>query len=313
MQETRMKILLFLLLLILINPLFVFAEEIQGTSKAEEVKGFTMTLANKDGIEEAIVNGSVANILPGGIIEIMDVVSRVFSQDSIGGDTLIHSSRGIYNKLKNVVDTDEFVRINRRDMVITGTGLHWEPNKFEIEIHKNVKVEYVSERNNVNSEDPSLVPQDDRNTAVTVITAEGSGKLNYKKGIVAIFRKNVEIDDKNANLKAHLMKMYFDKKTEALTKVEAYGNVKIKQPKRESSCRKAVYFTDEDKVVLTGNPRIIQGVDLYTAKKITIYDKGEKVVFEPRAELVLYSSTEHEDVLENEEDKTKKAEVDSIL
>lgn len=321
------KILCLFLILGIICPLDLLSEEVQKTSKIEEVKGFTMTLVDKDGTEKAIVNGSTANILPGGTIEIVDVVSRVFDRDNIGGDTLIHSSRGIYNRLQNVVDTNQFVRINRRDMVITGTGLHWEPDKEEMEIHRNVKVEYTSKRKSENSkaditesstvDTPSLKSTQHKGTnpevksteqaqgqnnnlkeesMVTVITAEGSGKLNYKWGIVAIFRENVELDDKNTDMKAHLMKMFFDKETEALTKVEAYGNVKIKQPKRKSFCRKAVYFVDDDKIILTGGPKIVQGSDLYTAKKITIYNKGEKAVFEPRAELVFYSSTEREEI-----------------
>ena len=286
----------------------MWAEKEPATAKLEEVRGFIMTLVNKDGNEKAIINGSTANILPGGLIEILDVVTRVFDPDNKGADMLIHSAKGTYNRLKNVVDTDQFVRINRRDMVITGTGLYWEPDRNKIEIHRNVRLEYTTERefdlqkgqekdiNDQKDKVSSIKVNPGKENVVTVITAEGSGKMNYEKSVVAVFKKNVEIDDENANLRAHLMKMFFDDQTQNLTKVEAYGNVRIKQPKRKSSCRKAVYFVDEDKIILFGNPRIVQGQDLYTAETITIYNKGERVVFEPRAELVIYASTEHEEM-----------------
>lgn len=296
-----MFIALIIQLIICFSQLLAWAEKEPATAKVEEVKGFTMTLVNKDGNKEAIINGSIANILPGGVIEILDVVTRVFDHNDKGADTLIHSAKGTYNRLKNLVDTDQFVRINRRDMAITGTGLHWEPDRNKMKIHRNVRLEYTTERESdlqkaqekdINGQEDSKV-NPGKEDVITVITAEGSGKMNYEESVVAVFRKNVEVDDKNANLKAHLMKMFFDDQTQDLTKVEAYGNVRIKQPKRESSCRKAVYFVDEDKIILSGNPRIVQGQDLYTAETITIYEKGERVVFEPRAELVIYASTEH--------------------
>ena len=310
------------ILLLFIYSEALLAQEAPVTTKTEEVKGFTMTLLDEGGRKKAVISGSIANILPGGLIEILDVVARVFTPSDRGADTLIHSSKGIYNRLTNVIDTDQFVRINRRNMVITGTGLHWEPDKAKIEIHRNVRVEYITtrrkpannevlpssplmdieERGSEKEQDegsftqPSDVGNPDMENVVTIITAEGSGKLNYEQEIIAVFRENVEINDKDVNLKAHLTKMFFDDEAQDITKIEAYGNVRIKQPKRESSCRKAVYFVDEDKIVLSGNPRIVQGLDLYTAQKITIYDKGERVVFEPRAELVIYASTEHEEI-----------------
>lgn len=316
------------ILLLVVYPGILLAEKVPVDTKTEEVKGFSMTLVDKDGRKKAIISGSVATILPGALIEILDVVARVFDPNNKGADTLIHSNKGIYNRLTNVIDTDQFVRINRRDMVITGTGFHWEPDLAKIEIHRNVRVEYATRRETENDEVPSVSSSSPMSISsisstsstsgqvsdegmagqslttdnpgeedvVTVITAEGSGKLNYEGGAVAIFKKNVEIDDKKTDLKAHLMKMFFDKETEALTKVVAYGDVRIKQPKRESFCRKATYFVDEDKIILAGNPRIVQGLDLYTAQKITIYDKGERVVFEPRAELVIFAATEHEEM-----------------
>lgn len=265
-----------------------FAQEMPSVTKTEEVKGFTMTIVDKGGKEKAAISGSVANMLPGGLVEILEVVARVYGRDMEGTDTLIHTSKGIYDRLKNIITTDQFVRINRRDVVITGTGLEWIPDKSRLEIEENVKVEYSS--SNVTTNGAGNASTQKR---TIIITSRGSGLLDYQ-GDVAVFKKNVVAEDPDATLKAHRMKMFFSDKTQGLIKVEAYGNVRIKQPHRESSSRRAVYYVGEDKIVLTGNPRIVQGLDFYTANKVTIYDKGQRVVFEPRAKLIIYASTEHD-------------------
>lgn len=269
---------------------YIYAQNMPVVAKNEEVKGFTMTIFDKGGKEKAAISGSVATMLPGGIVEIKDVVARVYGRETGGADTLVHTSKGVYNKFKNIVYTDEFVRINRDDIVITGTGLEWFPDKTKIIIKENVKVEY-----SFTLKDKQII--DSAEKRMLVITAQKGGFLDYNRN-VAVFRKNVVVNDINATLKANRMKVFFDNKTQELNKVEAYGNVRIKQPKRESKSRKAIYYADEDKIELTGNPKIVQGLDFYTADKVTIFDKGNRVVFEPRAELIIYA--EEHDVIGNE-------------
>lgn len=266
-------------------------KELDGT-----LKGFTMTLLDGDTKKKAVINGSVARILRGGLIDVLDVVARIYNPGGNGCDVLIHSSRGVYNKARNIVDTDQFVRINYGNMVVTGTGLHWEPDMAKLEMYKNVRIEYITERrqedvNEDNTHEPLIA--DNSEDVVTVITGEGKGDMDYKTEPIVIMRRNVRIRDRDVNIKAHLAKAFFDKETQKLNKVEVYGNVKIKQPKRESLCKKAIYFVGEDKAVLTGKPKIVKGLDLYAAEKITIYDKGERVIFEPKAELVIFASPEN--------------------
>jgi len=265
----------------------LYAQDLPIAPKTEEVKGFVMTIVDKGGKDKASISGSKANILQGGIIEILEAVARIYSQGKGESDTLVHTSKALYDKFRSNVNTDQFVRINRRDMIITGTGLQWMPDKTKININENVKIEYLP---NENSEAAVIAGQA---SGLTVITSKGNGIFDYSKG-VATLNKNVVVDNADTRLFAHKMKIFLDKDTQKLNRVEAYGDVKIKQPKRESSSRKAVYFVNEDKVELTGSPKIIQGFDLYTAQKVTIYDKGNRVVFEPKAELVIYMNEEKE-------------------
>jgi lipopolysaccharide export system protein LptA len=56
--------------------------------------------------------------------------------------------------------------------------------------------------------------------------------------------------------------------------------------------RKAVYTSQDGKIVLTGKPQIMQGQNTYTGDKITIFKDQDRVIFEPRARLVMYSDEE---------------------
>lgn len=280
------KVKLAILFIIFVFPFVLFAQEGSVSTKNEEVKGFVMTIMDKWGEEKAAVAGSKANILQKGLIEIEDVVARIYAEKKGEADTLIHTDKGIYDRLQNIVTSDRFVRINRRDLEVTGTGLEWFPNKSRIVIMENVRVELTFD-------DDAVEGEDSKGKRDTTIFSEGRGKMDYANHM-AVFKKNVVVTDPDVTLKAHAIKIFFKEDSQELERIEAYGNVKIKQPKRESRSRKAVYFADLDQIVLTGNPRIIHGLDFYTADQVTIYDRGEKVVFEPRANLVIYQSTGHE-------------------
>jgi len=270
----------------------LLAEENALSTLSEEVKGFMMTMVDKKGKSTATVSGSMANLLSGGLIEIDDVLVRIYKPKPGEPDIIVHTAKGTYNRAANVVETDEFVRINHMDTVITGSGLCWEPDRSVLRIKRNVKVKYHTPREQTAEE--KISGSGNSEDSVTVITAEGSGKMDYRKNN-AVFRKNVVVTDPQVTLKAKRMKIFFDSDTKGrIAKIEAYGGVRIKQPERESSSRKAVYYTGEDKVLLVGNPRIVQGLDLYTADRITIYEKGSRVIFEPRAQLVIYPRADHD-------------------
>lgn len=269
------------------------AEENSLSTLSEEVKGFMMTMVNKKGKSTATVSGSMANLLSGNIIEIDDVIVRIYKPKPGDPDIIIHTTKGTYDRMTNVVETDEFVRINHMDTVITGSGIYWEPDRSLLKIKSNVKVKYHTQRKSASSEQAGK-GEGQPEEAVTVITAEGSGKMNYRKNN-AVFRKNVVVTDPQVTLKAERMKIFFDPQSKGqIAKIEAYGQVQIEQPARKSSSRKAVYYTAEDKALLIGNPRIVQGPDLYTAERITIYEKGNRVIFEPRAQLVIYPRGDHD-------------------
>jgi lipopolysaccharide export system protein LptA len=65
----------------------------------------------------------------------------------------------------------------------------------------------------------------------------------------------------------------------AISKIEATGRVKIEKENGRATCRRAVYFEEERKIVLTGEPVAWQKGTRVTGKQITMFlDEDRSVV-----------------------------------
>lgn len=65
----------------------------------------------------------------------------------------------------------------------------------------------------------------------------------------------------------------------AISRIEATGKVKIEKEGGRATCRRAVYFEDERKIVLTGEPVAWQKGTRVTGKQITMFlDEDRSVV-----------------------------------
>lgn len=60
-------------------------------------------------------------------------------------------------------------------------------------------------------------------------------------------------------------------------RIVSTGDVVITQPNRVTNCGHAEYFRDEDKFVLTDQPRILDGKNQYISPVITIYRSSQKI------------------------------------
>ncbi len=93
-------------------------------------------------------------------------------------------------------------------------------------------------------------------------TAIFSGKVVAKQGDITIFSDKLIVN-------------YADKSGE-VDKVEAVGNVRIVQQNRTGFADQAVYESRNGRIVLTGNPRVVQGGDSISGKVITYYVDDDK-------------------------------------
>lgn len=66
----------------------------------------------------------------------------------------------------------------------------------------------------------------------------------------------------------------------SVSMIEATGRVRIQKADGKATCRKAVYYQDEEKIVLTGDPVAWQKGTRVTGKQITMYLAEERSVVE---------------------------------
>jgi lipopolysaccharide export system protein LptA len=71
---------------------------------------------------------------------------------------------------------------------------------------------------------------------------------------------------------------------ERIDRIEVEGEVKIAQGDKMATCDKAVYYRQEQKIILTGSPRVSQGRDALQGRLITLYLLEERSVVEGGAQ-----------------------------
>lgn len=121
----------------------------------------------------------------------------------------------------------------------------------------------------------------------TVITSDGPLEVDNKQK-TAYFQDNVIVTDAQGQVHADTMRVFFTPDGKDINEIHCKGNVKIYQEDRNSRSDEAVFYAAEQKLILTGNPEIQQGEDLYRADKITIFTAQNRVLFEPSAQLLIY-------------------------
>jgi len=139
------------------------------------------------------------------------------------------------------VTSEAPVKIVRDDIIATGLGAEAHPRLKTAVLKKDVKV--------------------DVNQA-TEITCDGPLEVDQNKNL-AIFRENVVITDKEGQIQADLVIAHFDRESQAITEVEAEGNVVIIRGDNRSFSDRLLYDHRTGKVTLLGKPKlyIIPGKD----------------------------------------------------
>jgi len=88
------------------------------------------------------------------------------------------------------------------------------------------------------------------------ITCVGPLEMRYNDGL-AVFNKNVVVDNAQGKLFSDKATVYFDTKDKTKMKIVAEGHVKIVKDNNIAFADKATYTGDSKNVVLEGSPRLI--------------------------------------------------------
>jgi lipopolysaccharide export system protein LptA len=131
-----------------------------------------------------------------------------------------------------------------------------------------------------------------------------SMEADNKRNMVT-FKGNVIVKQEDIVISSDLMKVSYEPKG-GINKVEASGNVKMSQENRIATGKKLIFFNPEQKIVMTGKPKIWQGDNLISCEKVTVLLEEDKIFFEGKVDSIIYPRSMQE------EPKEKKQQVEEI-
>jgi lipopolysaccharide export system protein LptA len=119
-----------------------------------------------------------------------------------------------------------------------------------------------------------------------------SDRLVYdEEQALAEFEGNVHVRDARAALNAEKLRLHLKENNE-IDWIEARSEVIIQTEDRKALADRASYYTDENKFVLEGDPKVKEGLNIMTGDRITFWQESGRVVCEPNARILFHPDEE---------------------
>jgi len=252
--------------------------EDQAIEKAEEVK--------------LAMDIQPATSTPIQIEEEGEAVSQVLPEGQVAEETLEKAE-----EVKLVMDVQPATSI---PIQIEEEGEAVSQVSLEGQVAEETLVEQIPEDEVPTSSSPF---DSDRPVKITSKSLEADNKRNE-----VTFKENVVAKQGDMVIFADIMKVKYKTKG-GIRRIEAIGNVKMKQEDRIATGEKIVFYNPEQKIVMTGNPRIWQDDNLISCDKVTVLLKEDKIFFEGKVDSTIYPKS----VKENKKRKDKQIEEISPL
>ena len=237
-------------------------------STDQQFQGFDLAGYDNGGNKTWDINGDKADIM-GDIIKMTNIVANAYGDqnmhltakrgtlDKVNGnihleeDVVITTDTGAklvtdsldWDRNQDLVQTDDHVVLTREKMVASGTGMKAKPDLKTAQMNEDVDVKIDMEFK-------------DEPGRIITITCDGPLEIDYQKEL-AIFNENVIAIDGDRKLVTDKLELYFDTATSKIKEIICIGNVAITQGENTSYSQRAVYKAQEQRVILTGRPKII--------------------------------------------------------
>jgi len=119
----------------------------------------------------------------------------------------------------------------------------------------------------------------DKNERQPIIITSESMKADNLADTVT-FTGNVILKKEGMTLTSDSMVVFYDAQTKDIREIDAYGNVVVRKEGRVAYSNKAAYYSREEKIILTGDARIIENENQLGGETITLYMRDERSVVE---------------------------------
>jgi lipopolysaccharide export system protein LptA len=94
------------------------------------------------------------------------------------------------------------------------------------------------------------------------------------------FTGDVILKKEGMTLNSDSMVVFYDAKTKGVREIEASGNVVVRKEGRVAFSNRAIYDSREEKIVLTGDARIIENENQLGGEKITLFMRDDRSIVE---------------------------------
>ncbi len=119
-----------------------------------------------------------------------------------------------------------------------------------------------------------------------------SDRLVYDEDqALAEFDGNVRMRDPRASLNSEKVRLHLKENSE-IDWIEALSEVIIQSDDRKALADRAIYYADEGRFELEGDPKVMQGQNIMTGDRITFWQETQRMVCEPNARVLLYPDEE---------------------
>jgi len=244
------------------------ADWARADNSGQQFQGFNLQGYTDDGKKAWVVNGDKADI-SGSDIKISNVDAESYGDEKVNltaetgtinqtsgnihleKDVVITSERGAqlltdsldWSRNEDLVETNDDVVITNQGLTATGKGMKARPGLKTAQIHEDVTVTM------------DTAPKAAEPKTVT-ITCDGPMVIDQAKA-VATFEKNVVAVQEDQTLSADRMEVYFDEANQKIKEMICIGHVVIVRGENTTYAEKAVYNGAEQKLVLSGRPKLI--------------------------------------------------------
>jgi lipopolysaccharide export system protein LptA len=114
--------------------------------------------------------------------------------------------------------------------------------------------------------------------------------FNEESGL-AEFDGNVRIRDHRAQMNSEKVLLHL-KENNKIDWIEALFGVIIQSDDRKAIADRAIYYADEGKFILEGDPKVLDGKHVMTGDRILFWHETKRMVCEPNARVLLYLDEE---------------------
>ena len=101
-----------------------------------------------------------------------------------------------------------------------------------------------------------------------------------KLGERVTFSGEVILKKEAMTLNSDTLTVFYDSKTKAIREIEALGNVIVRKEGRIALANRALYYSKEEKIVLTGDARIIENDNQLGGERITLFIRDDRSIVE---------------------------------